>query len=345
MAEQEVTFTDVTKSVGLFNPDGKGLGVAFGDYDNDGDLDIYVANDRVRNFLYRNEGTGVFSDVSLLTGVGYNEDGQAEAGMGTDFGDYNRDGYLDIFVTNYQSETNTLYLNEGNGFFTDVAFSSGTGKPSWRYLGWGTKFFDYDNDGDLDIFVANGHIDDNVEQFDDIGTYKQKNLLFENLGSDDNDAFTFREISSKLAGGFLKEKVSRGAAFGDYDNDGDIDIFITNISQTPTLLRNDGGNQNNWLMIKTVGAKSNRDGIGARVKVVVGSLSQIKEVKSGSSYLSQNDLRLLFGLGRRTKIDSVVVRWPSGIIQVMENIGVNQILTIIEKLLTNNNSIPAEGPQ
>ena len=331
MMDQGPTFTNVTRSAGVFNPDGKGLGVVFCDYDNDGDQDIYVANDMVRNFLYRNEGNGTFKDVSFLTGSGYNEDGRAEAGMGTDFGDFNQDGFFDIFVKNYQGETNTLYLNEGNGFFSDISLLSGTAGPSWHRLGWGTKFFDHDNDGDLDIFVANGHIDTNIEQFDDIATYKQKNLLFDNGGSGQRKQFVFSEISEKLSDDFLKEEASRGAAFGDYDNDGDTDIFITNVGAKPTLLRNDGGNKNNWLMVITVGAKGNRDALGARVTVISDSLKQVQEVKSGSSYLSQNDLRLLFGLGKRTRIGSVIVRWPGGNTQSVENIGVNQILTIIEQ--------------
>ena len=325
------TLTDLTKNSGVYNPEGKGLGVVFFDYDNDGDLDLYVANDMVRNFLYRNQGDGTFKDVSLRVGVGYNEDGMPEAGMGTDAGDFNQDGLLDLFVTNYQGETNTLYLNEGNGFFTDIAVSSGTGRASWRHLGWGTHFFDHDNDGDLDIFVANGHINDNIGEWDDIGTYAQQNNLFDNSGPEAENPFLFQDISATLSEDFTREEVSRGAAFGDYDNDGDLDILVTQIAAAPVLLRNDGGNRRNWLRVEVVGTKSNRDGIGARVQVISGNLRQIKEVRSGSSYLCQNDLRLLFGLDKRTTVDSVLVRWPGGHTQRIANVPINRLVTIIEE--------------
>ncbi len=330
-ADGSITFTDATSSSGVLNPAGKGLGVSVCDYDNDGDVDIYVANDMVRNFLYENQGNGSFKDVSLLTGAGYNEAGQAEAGMGTDFGDFNQDGLMDVLVTNYQGETNTLYVNEGSGLFADVALSTGIGRPSWRYLGWGVRFFDYNNDGDLDIFVANGHINTNIAEWDDIGTYAQKNLLFDNSGPDATPPFVFREISDRMSRDFLQEEVSRGAAFGDYDNDGDMDILVTNVGDAPNLLRNDGGNSNNWLMLKLVGVQSNRDAIGAEVRVVSAGLVQRQQLQGGSSYLSHHDPRLLFGFGKRTKVDSIVVKWPGGTIQTMQNVDVNQMLTVREK--------------
>ncbi len=324
-------FTDVTKPSGVYNPEGKGFGVVWFDYDNDADLDIYVVNDMVRNFLYRNQGDGTFEDVSLMAGAGYNEEGMPEAGMGTDAGDFNRDGLLDLFVTNYQGETNTLYLNEGNGFFTDIALASGAGQASWRYLGWGTRFFDHDNDGDLDIFVANGHINDNIEEWDDIGTYAQQNYLFDNTGAEGESPFRFRDISATLLADFTREAVSRGAAFGDYDNDGDLDILVTNVAAAPVLLRNDGGNRRNWLGVRVVGTRANRDAIGARVKVVSGSLVQVGEVRSGSGYLCQNDLRLLFGLNQHATVDSVIVRWPGGALQEVTHVTTNQFLTVVEE--------------
>lgn len=328
-SEGPVTFTDVTRESGVLNPQGKGLGIAFFDFDNDGDLDFYVANDMVRNFLYRNDGHGHYKDVSLMTGAGYNENGQPEAGMGADAGDFNGDGFLDIFVTNYQDESNTLYLNEGNGFFSDIASSSGVGGPSWRYLGWGTRFFDYDNDGDLDLFVANGHINTNIAEFDDVGTYEQRNLLLQNSGPGTSPRF--RDVSEVQSDDFRRPQASRGAAFGDIDNDGDLDILVTNIGDAPTLLRNDGGNRNHWLRVEVRGIRGNRNAVGARVKVASDSLIQVDEVRSGSGYLCQNDMRLLFGLGSRTQVDSVVVRWPGRARQVTRNVGVNQTVTIVEK--------------
>ncbi|MCH7761381.1 CRTAC1 family protein, partial [candidate division TA06 bacterium] len=319
------TFTDVTQEAGLFNPEGKGLGVVCTDYDNDGDVDLYIANDSVRNFLYRNNGDGTFADVTFRANVGYNEDGKTEASMGTDFGDYDNDGYFDVFVTNLDAETNTLYHNEGDGTFADVTYASGLGEVSWLYVGWGTSFFDYDNDGDQDLFVANGNTNDNVHLFSDVITYSQRNHLFRNRGDG-----TFENLSSQSGVHFSEARVSRGAAFGDFDNDGDLDILLTNSNDFPNLLRNDGGNQDNWLLVKTVGTRSNRDGIGTRITVVSGDLTQVEEVRSGSSYLSQNDLRLHFGLGKRKKIDLLEIRWPSGLVETHKNIEVNQILVATE---------------
>jgi len=318
------TFADVTKSVGI-NFVGRGLGVVWGDYDNDGDVDLYVANDTDKNVLYQNNGDGTFTDVSLLAGVGYNENGVPENGMGTNWGDYDNDGYFDLIVTNFSEQINTLYHNDGNGFFTDVSYISGIGEESFPFLSWSTHFFDYDNDGYRDIFVANGHLHDNVHQFSDVTTYAQKNHLFRN-----NRNGTFSDISEKSGQGMSLKKVSRGAALGDYDNDGDIDIVITNSNQPPDLLRNDGGNKNNWLMIKTVGTKSNRSGIGARIKILSQGKMQSDEVRSGSGYLSQNDLRVFFGLGKNAKVELVEIHWPSGIVQKIEDVKANQLLIVTE---------------
>ena len=320
------TFTDLTEAAGVFNPVGKGLGVVFGDYDNDGNVDLYVANDSVANFLFRNSGNGTFAEVGVLSGVAYDGEGKAEAGMGVDFADYDNDGLLDIFVTNFDFETNTLYRNQGSGFFIDVTDLVGLGQDREPYMGWGTKLLDYDQDGDKDLFVANGHLQDNIHLYNDVMTYAQSNQLFRNEGQG-----KFTEVTLGSGPGLLSKRVGRGVAFGDYDNDGDTDIFIVNNNQTATLLRNHGGNRNHWLMVKTVGTKSNRDGIGARVKVVTGALAQVAEVQSGSSYLSQNDLRLLFGLGSHTTVDQVEVRWPSGIVETFKNVAVDQILILTEQ--------------
>ncbi len=320
------TFTDVTQAAGVLNPAGKGLGVVCGDYDNDGNVDLFVANDSTANFLYHNNGDGTFHAVGVISGVAYNSGGQAEAGMGVDFADYDNDGLLDIFVTNFDFETNTLYRNQGNGFFVDVTALAGLGGDQEPYMGWGTKLLDYDNDGNKDLFIANGHIQNNIHLFNDVTTYAQRNQLFRNDGQG-----RFSEVSLSSGQGLLAKTVGRGAAFGDYDNDGDTDIFIVNNNHRASLLRNDGGNRNHWLMVKTVGTKSNRDGRGARVKVVAGTLSQVAEVRSGSSYLSHNDSRLLFGLGNHAQVDQIEIKWPSGIVETFKNVAANQLLTLTEQ--------------
>lgn len=321
------TFTDVTKAAGVFNPRGKAMGLVFGDYDNDGDLDLYVANDTVAKFLFRNEGDGTFAEIGLIAGVACAGDGHIQAGMGTDFGDYDNDGDLDIFVATYQMDHNTLYQNEGNGFFTDVTFQAGLGRESLAYLGFSAGFFDYDNDGDLDIFVANGHLDPDIRLVNSTVSYAQTNQLFTNDGDG-----TFTDVSQVMGPGFRILAVSRGSAFGDYDNDGDLDILVTNRASTPNLLRNDGGNRNNWLMVKTIGTRSNRDGIGARIKLISGPLVQIREVRSSSGYMGQNDMRVHFGLGKRTKVDLLEIRWPSGLVQRLRDLPVNQVPIVKEPL-------------
>ena len=318
------TFTDVTKSAGFSEATGRGLALAWGDYDDDGDMDVYIANDADQNFLYRNNSDGTFTDVSLTAGVGFSEDGEAENGMGVDFGDYDNDGLLDLVVTNFQGQTNTLYYNEGNGLFSDVSYASKIGTMSLPYLAWGVSFCDYDNDGYQDLFIANGHLDENVQAFDPTGFYEQPNLLFRN-----NRDGTFDEVGADSRSGMRLEKVSRGFAYADYDNDGDLDLLVTNLNGSPDLLENRGG-QNTWLSLKLIGTRSNRDAIGARVKVTAGDLTQIQEVRSGSSYLSQNDMRLHFGLGKHRQVDRVEIRWPSGLQEQLEGVKANQTLTLVE---------------
>ena len=229
------TFTDVTESTGFSDATGRGLALAWGDYDDDGDMDVYIANDADQNFLYRNNGDGTFTDVSLTAGVGFSEDGEAENGMGTDFGDYDNDGYLDLVVTNFQDQTNTLYHNEGNGLFSDVSYASRIGTMSLPYLAWGVSFCDYDNDGFQDLFIANGHLDENVQAFNPTGFYEQPNLLFHN-----NRDGTFDEVGIDSGSGMRLEKVSRGFAYADYDNDGDLDLLVTNLKGSPDLLDRTG---------------------------------------------------------------------------------------------------------
>jgi len=329
------TFTDVTKETGFFNPNGKSLTVVGGDYNNDGHCDLFVTNDVVPNMLYRNNGDGrftegkllsaanTFTDVALFAGVAFGEMGVAYGTMGGGFGDYDNDGWLDLVTTTYENDPNCLFHNDGNGrTFDDNTYPSGYGDATFTYVSWGGGFADLDNDGYQDIFVANGHIYDNAEKVTyNRSTYAQQNQIFINRSNG-----KFQEISDQCGEGLLLKKVSRGAAFGDYDNDGDLDILITNSNQTPDLLRNDSANQNHWLVFSTIGAKSNRDGIGARVKMIAGGISQIREVKSGGSYLCHDDVRLHFGLGKAEQADLVEIRWPSGLVERFEDVKANQFL-------------------
>ena len=253
--------------------------MVFADYDLDGDPDIFVANDSVANFLFRNNGDGTFEEVGLNSGVAYDENGKARAGMGVDFGDYDQDGLLDLIVTNFVEEGNALFRNNGDGSFSEVTYTTGILQSSYLNVGFGVGFFDHDNDGDLDVFVANGHVSPGVEKYVDYVSFAQRNLLFENRGGH------FEEGSAD--GYFSVQEVSRGAAFGDIDNDGDIDILITNNAGPLHLLRNDVGNRQNWLTLKLIGKKSNRDAIGARVKARVKGRLQVAQVQRARSYLDQ----------------------------------------------------------
>ena len=319
------TFADAST---LYRPTGlipqHGLGVTFGDYDADGNVDLYVANDQDPNFLFQNGKKGKILEVALISGVCYNDMGKEEAGMGTDFGDYNNDGQLDLTVSNYQTETNTLYHNHDSNFFMDNTIASGIAEVTHGYLGWGIKFFDYDNDGYQDIFVANGHLMDNISVLEKHVTYPQRNLLFRNLGDG-----KFANVMS-LEDGLALKKVSRGAAIGDYDNDGDLDILVTNCNQRPDLLQNAVGNRNNWIQIHVVGQKSNRSGIGAKIKVVAGTHAQYREVQSGGSYLSFHDLRAHFGVGKAEQIELLEIRWPTGQIDRGTHLPANQRYLVVE---------------
>lgn len=318
------TFTDVTTIAGVYNKNGKGMGVVFGDYDNDGDADCYIGNDAGENFLYQNRGNGTFTNVGWMAGVEADENGNVQGTMGVDFGDYDNDGLLDLIAINYQQQPNALYRNDNGNFFTDTSFAAGMA-DSLPYVGWGVDLFDVDNDGDKDLLIANGHLQDTVEQYDDTTTYPQRNHLLINNGHG-----SFANESAKAGNGLQSRKVSRGLATGDYDNDGDLDVLICNANDTARLLRNDGGNQRNWILIHMIGTRSNRAGIGTRVKIQADALIQIDEVRSGSGYLSQNDLRLHFGIGVHKRIDRIEVRWPSGIVDIIRDATPNQIITITE---------------
>lgn len=320
------TFTDVTKTAGIYNTTGKGLGVVWGDYNNDGTPDIYVANDSTENLFYHNTGDGTFEEVGFMVGVALSEDGVAENGMGTAFGDWNNDGWLDLTVTNYAQQTNTLYHNDADGFFTDATATTKTAQLTYPYLGWATAFIDYDNDGYQDLFVANGHLHENLAELGQEGTYGQRNLLFRNNTANG----TFTEVSQSLGPGMKLEDVSRGATFADYDLDGDIDIVVTNSNTAPRLLRNDGGNRKNYLQLRLTATQGSTDGIGTRVKITTGDLTQTREVRSGDGYLSQQDLTLHFGIGDYERVDSIEVLWQRGTKQLIQNVSANQVLSLRE---------------
>jgi len=318
------TFTDISVEAGVSGHDGKGLGVIFTDTDGDGDADIYVANDSVMNLFFRNLGSGRFEEVALSAGLGFSEEGRAEAGMGVDAGDFDGDGKLDLFVTNYEFETNTLYRNLGDGTFVDATYRAGLAVPSLPWVGFGTSFLDVDNDGDLDLFVANGHIMDHPRFLSDATSYAQRNQIYE------NDGGHYSEVSSSAGHPFEERRVSRGAAFGDWNDDGRVDILVMNNNDAPSLLRNQGANGNHFATLRLIGRTSNRDGIGARVDLETGDKTQIDESHSGGSFLSQNDLRLHFGLGTSTRVARLKVDWPSGRTDVFENLEADRLLVIRE---------------
>ena len=314
-------FTDITRPAGITLA-GRGLGLAFSDYDIDGDTDVYVANDGTMNFLYENQG-GTFIEVGLEAGTRYDEHGHAEAGMGVDFGDYDRDGDQDLFVTNFAFETNTLYHNDGQGQFDIANGRLGLSDVSFRPLGFGTRFLDYDNDRDLDLFVANGHVMDVVAEWDSTQAYEQTNQLLRNENGE-----RFSDVSREMGPGFAATNVGRGTAVADYDDDGDLDLLVTTVASSPRLLRNDGGNHNHWLQIALVG-KTHPDALGARVIVEAGGVRQLQERQSGGSYLSSHDPRLHFGLGQDT-LATVEITWPSGTMTTLKDIAANQVLRVAE---------------
>jgi enediyne biosynthesis protein E4 len=317
------TFTDVSKPAGVANPAGKGLGVVFCDYDRDGDQDIYVANDLVRNFLYRNNGDGTFQDVAYAASVGFDINGKPQAGMGVDCGDVDGDGRPELFVTNFSEELNTLYKNHGDGTFEDVTQQIGLGS-GFLPLGFGTKMYDYDNDGDLDIHVTNGHVIDNVKLYTPALSYEQKDLLYENAGGE------FKDVSAQAGGALQNTRVGRGLAVADFDNDGFLDVAISSLGRKAVLLRNRGVSKANWIEIRAEGTTSNRFGLGATVRVQTPGTLQVREINNAASYQSANDIRLHVGLGAAKSIPQIEILWPSGIRQILEDVAVNQILTVKE---------------
>ena len=325
------TFTDVSEKTGILNTSGTyGLGVLTGDFDNDGWPDIFVANDSVASALYQNQKNGKFVDIALDAGCALSADGKPQAGMGVSAADYDLDGNLDIVKTNFAGDTPSLYHNLGGATFEDATFPAGLGIHT-QFLGWGCGFLDFDNDGWPDILICNGHVYPEVEQLHTEAGYAQRKLLYRNLRNG-----KFEDISFDVGPGISEPSPSRGAAFGDFDNDGDVDVVVNCVNEFPQLLRCDSKLQNNWVKVRTMGVKSNRSGIGARVRCVVqmpGETKphqQIDEVRSGGGYFAQNDLRVHFGIGNASKIDLLEIRWPSGVVDTLKDIQPNQLVYVKE---------------
>ena len=320
------SFTDATVETGVGQDTRYGMGAVSGDLDEDGDLDLFVANDSQANLLLVNGGGGRFRDQALAAGVAFSGDGREQAGMGADLGDYDGDGDEDLFVTNFSDDYHTLYRNDGGLLFTDVTAIAGLETVTRSSLGWAGKFLDYDNDGDLDLFVASGHVYPEVETFDPATSYRQRNLLLENDGHG-----RFADVGHRSGPALAELHVARGAAVGDYDDDGDQDIVVVNDNEPPSLLRNDGGNELHWLKVRLRGTRSNRDGIGARLRLVSGGLRQFREARFGGGYLSSNDPRLHFGLGRNGLVERLEVEWPSGKRQVVTDLPADHLVTLDEE--------------
>jgi enediyne biosynthesis protein E4 len=316
------TFNDVSKDSGIANSPGKSFGAVATDTNNDGLMDLFVANDTVENFLFLNKGAGKFEEVGLLSGVAYSEAGKPRSGMGVDAADYDGDGWQDLFVANIDQELFSLYRNQKDNTFTDEAGE--IGQATRLLSGWGLKFFDYDNDGDPDLFLANGHPDDMIETQVSRVKYKEPLLMFENLGR------SFRNVSAQSGPVFAKDFPARGMTVGDYDNDGDADVLISNNGEAPLLLRNDGGNRNNWLGLQLVATKSNPGAVGAVITWRAAGMKWSRLKTSGGSYLASHDPREVLGIGRAAKFEGVEIRWPSGTIDRLSNVPLNTYLVVVE---------------
>jgi hypothetical protein len=310
-------FVDVTRAAGAAEPGYYGFGVLFSDLDDDGWPDVYVANDSTPNLFFRNLRNGRFAEEALQSGLAVTPDGREQAGMGVDAGDYDGDGRLDLVKTNFSQDYTALARNEGGGLFVDLSMRSGLAATLGPYLGWGIGLVDLDNDGPLDLFIANGHVYPDVARTG-TSTYRQRNQVFRNVGG------RFRHATQEVGGPLLVEQSSRGAAFGDYDNDGDVDVLISAIDDRPLLLRNDtaGGH---WITVGLSGTRSNRSAIGAKVTIEAGGRRQVAEVRSGGSYISQNDLRVRFGLGDTTTVDRLTIRWPRGAVETAKTLAADRI--------------------
>jgi enediyne biosynthesis protein E4 len=319
------TFTNVTKKAGIYQPNGKNLSVGAADYDNDGWPDLFVANDGLSAYLYHNQHNGTFKEEGSMSGMAFTGQGTAMAAMCISLGDYNNDGWLDLYISDFQGSSDHLWKNDGKGFFDEVSDHAGISMPTRAVLSFGGGFFDYDNDGWLDLFIANGHVYPEVEQVTPEIHYKQINTLFHNDGHR-----KFIDVTKTSGDGFSAPYVGRGAAFADFDNDGFLDVVVANNGDPPLLLHNSGGNGNHFVSFKLVGTKSNRDAMGARLKLTAGGMTQIREIAGGGSYLSQSDLRAHFGLGSTAKIDKLEITWPSGAQQTFRDLPADQFYSIQE---------------
>ena len=319
------TFTNVTKKAGIYQPGGKNLAVGAADYDNDGWPDLFVANDGLAAYLYHNERNGTFKEQGSLSGMAFTGQGRTMAAMCISLGDYNNDGWLDLYISDFQGNSDHLWKNDGLGFFDEVSDHAGISLPTRAVLSFGGGFFDYDNDGWLDLFIANGHVYPEIEQVSPEIRYKQINTLFHNDGHG-----KFIDVTKSSGEGFETPSVGRGVALADFDNDGFMDLVVANNNDAPLLLHNSGGNGNHFASFKLLGTKSNRDAMGARVKLVAGGIAQMREIAGGGSYLSQSDLRAHFGLGSATKIEKLEISWPSGGQQSFREIAVDQFYRIQE---------------
>jgi len=320
------TFVDVSEKAGILKPGPRySITSVCCDFDNDGWPDIYVAVDSMPSILFQNNHDGTFTDIAVISGSAYNADGHEQAGMGLGVADYDCDGWFDIFKTNFADDTSNLYHNNGDGTFSDLSFNSGLGINN-TYVGWGCGFIDYDNDGWSDIVQINGHVYPEIDKYNFGETFKNPRLVYKNLGNGN-----FKDVTASMGPGITTPFSSRGAAFGDYDNDGGMDILILNMNELPSLLHNVGGSKQNWIKLKLVGTKCNRTAIGARARIITGKHVQMAEVQSGASVMSQNDLRLHFGLGASKIVDAIEVKWPTTQkIERFEKVKPNQILTIRE---------------
>jgi hypothetical protein len=308
------TFEDVTKKMGIVDIDGRAMGVGAADYDDDGFVDVFVANDHTVNYLWHNDGGKGFTDRGTMSGTAFSQAGESTVSMSVDFADFNGDGLLDLFKSD--DTYCSLYENMGGGVFSDKSYPAGISMAAAQFVGWSSSFVDYDNDGDMDIFKTNGALKH---------LYGQEDQLFENIGDG-----KFKDVSVASGSYFKEECVGRGSCLGDYDNDGDFDAFIVNLNSQSKFLRNNKGNQNNWLLLNLIGTSSNRDGFGCRVNLTSGGKTQTAQKRGTTGYLSQNDPRMHFGLAKNNIVEKIEIKWPSGQVQVLDNVKVNQILTVKE---------------